>query len=150
MPLDASNSARKDTKLKADIAEYAAIGKLLREGFRVLKPVGDRLPYDLAVETNGRITRLQVKSAWKQNGIYIVDTRRTKTNRRRMLRSRYDSRDFDFALLYIQDLDVFYVMPIAEFNSYRSSIALVENKTRQRRPRSYRYREAWNLIAENP
>ena len=39
-----------DTKLKADIAESAAITELLHRGYNVLRPVGDRLPYDIAVD----------------------------------------------------------------------------------------------------
>ena len=94
-----------DTKLKSDIAESAAIKSLLKRGFKVLKPIGDRLPYDLALDLNRRLIRIQVKSAWLQNGAYTVDTHRTKTNRRSMLRQVYSSKDFDFAMLYIEDLD---------------------------------------------
>ena len=64
-----------DTKLKADIAESAVITALLKKGFRVLKPVGDRLPYDVAIDVNGKLIRIQVKSAWYYNGSYKVDTR---------------------------------------------------------------------------
>jgi len=35
------------TKLKGDIAEQAAILRLLELGWGVAKPLGDRLPYDL-------------------------------------------------------------------------------------------------------
>ncbi len=63
-----------------------------------------------------------------------------------MLRARYDKNDFDFAILYIDNLDVFYVMPIEVFSSFKSGITLVEAETRQRRPRSYQYREAWDLL----
>ena len=136
-----------DTKLKADIAEYAVIARLLKLGLKVLRPVGDRLPYDLAVDLDGKLIRLQVKSAWKQNGAHIVDSRRTKTNRRRMVRSRYQESDFDFAIMYIQELDVCYVMPCKEFNQFKSGISLVEDKTRQRPPKSAAYREAWHLLS---
>ena len=44
-----------DTKLKADIAESAVVTEFLKRGLKVLKPVGDRLPYDLAVDLNGRL-----------------------------------------------------------------------------------------------
>ena len=135
-----------DTKLKSDIAESAVVTKLLQKGLKVLKPVGDRLPYDLAVDLDGNLLRVQVKSAWGSNGIYNVDSRRTKTNRRKMLRSRYAKGDFDFAVLYIEDLDVFYVMPHDIFDSYKSGIRIVEKVTRQRTPRSKQYREAWDLL----
>jgi len=39
-----------DTKLKGDIAEQAAILQGLKRGWGVLKPVGDRLPYDLVFD----------------------------------------------------------------------------------------------------
>jgi len=136
-----------DTKLKADVAESAVITALLRRGFAVLKPVGDRLPYDLALDVQGRLLRIQVKSAWYYNGNFTVDTRRTKTNRRRMVRARYDERDFDFAILYIDSLDTFYVMPVSAFSTFKSGISLVETKKRQRKPRSAVYRERWDLLS---
>lgn len=143
--LEEQNTAM-DTKLKADIAEHAVATRLLKLGLKVLKPVGDRLPYDLAVDLSGNLIRIQVKSAWRQGGAFMVDSRRTKTNRKLMVRSRYQQDDFDFAVLYIQELDICYVMPCAEFNRYKSGISLVENKTRQRHPKSASYREAWHLL----
>ncbi len=138
-----------DTKLKADIAESAVATELLRRGFRVLKPLGDRLPYDLALDLNGKLLRIQVKSAWfnPKTEYYAVDVRRTKTNRRNMLRERYDRDDFDFAILYIDSLDVFYVMPISVFSTYGSTITLIETDKRQRKPKSAQYRERWDLIS---
>ena len=136
-----------DTKLKADIAESAVITALLKRGFRVLRPVGDRLPYDLAIDVNGELLRIQVKSAWYYNGSYAVDSRRTKTNRRRMIRARYGEDDFDFAILYIEKLDTFYVMPVSVFSTYKSAIGLVEEKKRQRKPKSAMYRERWDLLS---
>src|SRR3989338_10664587 len=139
-----------DTKLKADIAESAVITELLKRGFRVLKPVGDRLPYDLALDLNSKLLRIQVKCAWynKRAKSYFVDARRTKTNRRRMVRERYDKEDFDFAILYIHDNHTFYVMPIDVFSGYGSTICLIETDKRQRKPKSADYRECWNLLFE--
>ena len=137
-----------DTKLKADIAESAVITELLKRGFKVLKPMGDRLPYDLGIDLNGQLIRLQVKSAWFDgpNNTYVVDARRTKTNRRRMLRKRYKPSDFDFAILYIDGLHVFYVMPVSVFTSFSSSITLVEADKRQRKPKSAEYKDRWDLL----
>ena len=135
-----------DTKLKADIAESAVTTELLKRGFKVLKPVGDRLPYDLAIDLDGKLLKLQVKSAWFYRGAYKVDYRVTKTNRRKMLRKRYDEKDFDFAIIYIPDLNVFYIMPQRIFSNYKSEISLVETVKRQREPKSVKYREQWDLL----
>jgi len=89
-----------DTKLRGDIAEQAAILHALRRGFGVLKPIGDRLPYDLVFDVSGTLIKVQVKCAWFDDvrGNYVADNRRTKTNRRRMVRQAYQATDFDFAL----------------------------------------------------
>ena len=144
-----SSQGSMDTKLKADIAESAVTTELLKRGFRVLHPVGDRLAYDLAIDLQGKLIRIQVKSAWfdKRANCYTVDARRTKTNRRRMLRKRYDSFDFDFAIVYLADLNVFYVMPISVFSSYESSITFIETEKRQRKPKSAEYRQRWDLLS---
>lgn len=137
-----------DTKLKGDIAEQAVVLYALKQGWGVLKPIGDRLPYDLALDISGSILTIQVKSAWfdtkRQN--YVVDNRRTKTNRRVMIRENYEVKDFDFAVIFIEELDVFYVMPSDVFISYGSEIHLLETVKRQRKPKSREYRNAWNLV----
>ena len=135
-----------DTKLKADIAESAVVTELLKRGFKVLKPFGDRLPYDLGIDNDGKLIKIQVKSAWHYRGAYKVDARITKTNRRRKVRKYYNKDDFDFAIIYISDLDTFYIMPVLVFNSYKSEISLVETSKRQRKPKSAEYREQWDLL----
>jgi hypothetical protein len=138
-----------DTKLKGDIAEQAAVLHALKRGWGVLKPVGDRLPYDLVFDAEGTLVKIQVKYAWfdEPSGNYVVDNRRTKTNRRLMLREAYKPSDFDFALVYIENLDLFYVFPVDVFITYGSEIHLVEAEKRQRKPRSAAYRDAWGLIS---
>ncbi|HEY9802697.1 MAG TPA: group I intron-associated PD-(D/E)XK endonuclease [Leptolyngbyaceae cyanobacterium] len=139
-----------DTKLKGDIAEQAAIFHALKRGWGVLKPIGDRLPYDLVFDVEGTLIKIQVKYAWlhEPSGNYVVDNRRTKTNRRLMLRAAYKPSDFDFALVYIEKLDLFYIFPVDVFISYGSEIHLVETEKRQRQPRSAQYRQAWELISQ--
>ncbi len=65
-----------------------------------------------------------------------------------MVRENYSLNDFDFALAYISDLDLFYVFPVEIFISYASEIHMVESQKRQRKPKSAIYRDAWELIAK--
>ena len=138
------------TKLKGDIAEQAAVLHALKRGWEVLKPIGDRSPCDLIFGVNGNFIKVQVKSAWydRKRLNYVVDNRRTKTNRRQMVRSKYEPSDFDFALVYLEDLDLFYIFPVDVFISYSSEIHLVEADKRQRKPQSAKYRDAWHLILQ--
>jgi len=139
-----------DTKIKGDIAEKAAVLEGLKRGWGVLEPVGDRLPYDLVFDVEGVLVKIQVKHAWLHNssGNFIVDTRRTKTNRRKMVRETYSVSDFDFALVYIENVNIFYILPVGVFISYGSGIHFVETDKRQRRPKSADYRDAWELISQ--
>jgi len=138
-----------DTKITGDIAEQAAVLHGLKHGWGVLRPIGDRLSYDLVFDVDGRLVKVQVKSAWfdSLSGNFVVDNRRTKTNRRVMLRTVYNQTDFDFALVYISELDLFYIFPVDVFIGYGSEIHLVEADKRQRKPRSAEYRDAWWLIS---
>ncbi len=137
-----------DTKLKGDIAEQEVILYALKQGWGVLQPLGDRLPYDLVLDVNDSLIRIQVKSAWfdqkRQN--YVIDNRRTKTNRREMKREEYSLSDFEFAIAFIEDLNVFYIFPCSVFIGYASEIHLIESDKRQRKPKSAIYRNAWDLI----
>jgi len=139
-----------NTKHRGDIAEQAAILHALKRGWGVLKPIGDNLPYDLIFDIGGRLIRVQVKYAWLDapSRNYVVDNRRTKTNRRQMVRELYTAADFDFALVYIEDKDCFYVFPVNVFINYGSEIHMVEVAKRQRVPQSAYYRDAWNLILQ--
>ncbi len=138
------------TKLRGDIAEQAAIMKILQLGWGVAKPVGDRLPYDLIADVSGTLIRLQVKCAWFNNKdqCFVVDVRRTKTNRRVMVRKPYSAQDFDFALVYIPAIGIFYVFPVEVFIAYGSTLTLIETGKRQRKPKSAAYREAFDLISQ--
>ncbi|MEK7717409.1 MAG: group I intron-associated PD-(D/E)XK endonuclease [Pseudomonadota bacterium] len=139
-----------DTKLKGDIAEQAAILRALNRGWGVLTPVGDRLSYDLVFDVEGVLVKVQVKCAWfdKPSRNHVVDNRRTKTNRRAMVREAYQARDFDFALVYLPERDLFYVFPVKVFIGYGSEIHMVEADKRQRKPGSAEYRDAWDLILQ--
>lgn len=139
-----------NTKLKGDIAEQTAILEALKRGWEVLTPAGDRLPYDMVFDVDGSLVKIQVKHAWfdEVSKNYIVDNRQTKTNRHQMIRAFYRPSDFDFALVYCNDRDLFYVFPVEVFISYGSTICLVEADQRQRKEKSAEYRDAWHLIAQ--
>lgn len=140
-----------DTKQKGDIAEQAVVLKTLKMGWSVSLPVGDRMSYDLIIDVNGVLVKIQVKYAWYQvsSDKYFVNTRKIKTNRKNCKIERYKNSDFDFAIGYIADLDIFYVIPVEFFISCKSSVNFIEpSNKRQRTPRSAPYKEAWHLITE--
>jgi hypothetical protein len=126
------------TKLKGDLAEQEAVVRAMERGWGVLRPYGDRLPYDLAFDLDGVLVKAQVKAAWPNRNVFTCESRRTKTNRRTMVRAYYEPGDFDFALV---KADAWYVLPADAFMSYKGAIAFGHE-----RQRTWQYREAWALI----
>ena len=137
-----------DTKLKGDIAEQTVITECLKRGYDVLTPIGDRLPYDLVIVNDSKFIRIQVKSAWlnKKSKNYSIDSRKARTNRKKCSHIKYGNNDFEFVIAYIQDLNLFYILPIKIYNSYVGTIDFVVEEKRQRKPKSDIYKEAWVLI----
>lgn len=127
------------SKARGEVAEARFVAKALSLGFAVLRPFGDNQPYDFVLQSHGRMTRVQVKSAWTpfRKGVYQIMTsmgRRT----RRGLRS-YTLDDVDFIVVYLGPQDDWFIIPVTEllttihfFLSPRSLL--------------YRYRERWDLL----
>ena len=138
-----------DTKAKGDIAEQSVLLMALKLSWNVLKPVGDRLPYDMVFEIDNKFCRIQVKSAWfrESSGRWHVETRRTKTNRKEMKREYYSSNDVDFVIIHADELNVFWIMPINEFLSYKGEITLGMTD-KQRILKSDDFKNAWHLISQ--
>lgn len=136
------------SKQKGDVAEYRVVSELLVRGFPVLKPLGDRMPYDLAVDRGGRIFRIQVKLAWydAKNDAYHIKINRSQTNRKVYKYTRYTPADFDFLIAWLADLDVFYIFPAEFACAFGASISIVEGAKRQRAPRSTWFRNRWELL----
>lgn len=55
--------------VRGDIAEARFIGKAMSLGFTVLRPFGNQEPYDFVLRMGRRLTRVQVKSAWTDDGM---------------------------------------------------------------------------------
>jgi hypothetical protein len=129
----------REAKARGELAEARFVAKALSLGFSVSRPFGDNQPYDFILEYNRRLTRVQVKSAWKpfRKRVYQVMTA-TGRRTRRGLRP-YAPDDLDFIIVYIAPGDSWFVIPIYElrntihfFLSPRSPLA--------------RYKDRWDLL----
>lgn len=108
------------------------------EGLRVSKPYGDTAPYDVGVESKGRILRVQVKSTMyvRRGGEYCLNL----LGRRRQ---KYEAGTVDFFAVYLIPEDEWYIIPFEE----------IEGKTLHIRCEGGRkkwdeYREAWELLRQ--
>jgi hypothetical protein len=134
----------KYSKRKGLMAELIFAIKATSMGFAVLTPYGDGEPYDVVVEENGRLFRIQVKSVFRTArwGYSIAVVRR---GQHRPV-ARYSARAIDFIAAYVVPHDVWYIVPLFEIASC-TQIHLYPDGTKKRSgARFEKYREAWDLL----
>ena len=126
--------------VRGDIAEARFIGKAMSLGFTVLWPFGNQEPFDFVLRMGRRLTRVQVKSAWGDDGLgtyhfVSVLCRRTRGPR------PYSSKEVDFVVAYVAPVDAWFVIPIRALRKQTQfSLSLGG------RSRLGRYREKWELM----
>lgn len=53
-------------KDKGELVEQILITELMKLGLSVSKPIGDNQPYDIIIELNGALKKIQIRTCWKQ------------------------------------------------------------------------------------
>ena len=111
---------------------------------KVSKPWGDCSSYDVGVESNSRVLRVQVKSTTCRTGSgYLCQF---KPN---YFTEPYKLSQIDFFAAYVIPQDVWYVIPARILISGIRKEAIMLHPMRPLRKNRYRYerfREAWKLL----
>jgi len=86
-----------NSKERGDLAVGQAISFYISSGFEVCLPIGDKRNYDLVVEKNGELRRIQVKYAGLYNpkGRCYAGLRITGGNQSFHYTKKYGDDDFD-------------------------------------------------------
>jgi PD-(D/E)XK endonuclease len=132
------------SKRKGEMAELIFVVKATSMGFAVCKPYGNGEAYDLVVEANGRLLRIQVKSAFtSQRWGYSVAVSRQGQHRHTV---QYTADEIDFVAAYVVPHDAWYIVPVGEIVS-RAHIRLYPEGAKKRKGGLFeKYREAWDLL----
>jgi hypothetical protein len=132
-----ASAAKFPIKRRGEIAELAFLLKAVSLGFGVAKPWGDSDRFDFILHCEGRLWRVQVKSAWcgppyriKGSGV---------SNR------PYTAAELDFVAGYIVPRDLWYILPLAALASRK----IVNIYPDLRTSPFNNYRDAWGLF-QNP
>jgi hypothetical protein len=127
-------------KLQGEWAEFCFIAQAVAHRLRVSKPCGDSSPYDVIVDFNGRLSRVQVKSvAFKRkrrNAYQVIVRRGSKTG------LPYCSADVDFITVLVIPESVWYIIPIKEVTAKGIYLSPHRRSSRRFEP----FREAWHLL----
>ena len=127
-------------KEKGYLAEVAFMAKAMSLGMVVCKPYGDPPACDFVVLCGEQVTRVQVKSGWKEwHGGYPVKT----SNYQRP----YRKSELDLVVVYIVPEDAWYVIPVEALGKRR--MASFYPNVRNSRGALERWREAWGLMEQS-
>jgi len=128
----------KTAKERGEWAEARFLARGVELGFRVGKLWGDSAPYDLIVERDGLVNRVQVKSTMRKpkGGAYPCHMPQGE-------RLRHILEEIDYVAAYLITLDLWYIIPAGVVAMRKGSIWLAP----WRRQNKYeRYLEAWHLL----
>lgn len=103
-------------KDQGNLGEAAAMFHFTRIGAKVSKPLFENTPYDLVVDLEGKLSRVQVKSTSYQNrsGNYILELRTKGGNSSwNGVVKTVDSSGCDLLFAYCTDGSIYVIPPVA-------------------------------------
>ena len=112
-------------------------------GYRVLKPWGDVFPYDVAIEIEKGMLRVQVKSTTFRQGCgYLCSFKRASNTR------FYEACELDLCAAYVIPEKIWYIIPARHVVGEDRKTSLILGQFRESRaePKYEDYREAWMLL----
>jgi len=100
-----------DDKTKGDVSEQVIITDLLKQGYSVSQPIGDNDRYDLILDADGVLHRLQVKTARvDDNGSIAFSCKSTYKLSNNNVSKSYTSDEIDAYAIYCPETaDIAYV-----------------------------------------
>jgi PD-(D/E)XK endonuclease len=116
-----------DTIRRGNAAEAAVLNAMVRADFHVFTPFGEGAPYDLLVDTNSELIRVQVKCARLKGECLLFNSCSTDHGQGRL---SYDGRADVFGI-YSPQIDRVYVIPVQDCPRFQTSLRLVPTRNSQ-------------------
>ena len=100
---------------KGAIAETAIIHAAIKLGVNVYRPVVEGGRYDMIIEVESQLLRVQCKSAPKHGDVVLLRCYSARRNRNGLLRRFYAEGEIDAFAAYCAELDRCYLLPFELF-----------------------------------
>lgn len=105
------------SKELGDIAELSFMHRAKIAGFTLLTPYSSDCAYDLAVEYNGKISKIQIKCTNVTHQNTVGKFYRIVCSKGSDSKKFYTSKEVDYFAFYIMPIQQFYIIPFKEINS---------------------------------
>ena len=116
-----------NTKQRGDETEARILTELVARGYSVSVPFGDNDPYDLVVDIDGGLYRVQCKTGWVEDDCIRFKTASKTTRDGRVSHVGYDGR-IDAFSVYCPDIDSVYWMPVGDAGKRNTYLRIEEAK----------------------
>ena len=99
-----------------DVAELKLMALMMELGYMACKPMTHHSRYDLIVDMDGCLIRIQVKSTnykvkSKKDNAYVCHAYSQKK------KNRYQTTEVDYMAIHVPDFDAWYIIPMEEIAS---------------------------------
>ena len=138
---------KRDTKRVGDISEAAVALALLEAGYRVCVPFGENNRFDLVVERDNVLARVQVKTGRIRNGSIIFNCFSSHTHRGGAAARRYIG-EIEYFGVYCAALRSVYLVPVGDVNVVKGYLRVEAAKNNQ--SRKLRWAQAYLLTSGGP
>jgi hypothetical protein len=129
-------------KQKGDVAELRAAFDLRERGCRISIPFGEEADYDLVIERDGKLERVQVKYTESNGEVVEVKCRSHSLTNGRIRRTKhYTAETIDWLAVYDRTTDRCYYVPASELADGRSLLHLRLTPTRNGQRAGIRFAE---------
>jgi hypothetical protein len=118
---------------KGKITELGVAQSFLRLGYQVCEPLVSDSRYDLIVDINGKLFKIQVKtSSLKEDGAFFeFCTSSSHTNTNRTINRSYTSQEIDYFATMFEERC--YIIPVEECGSRSQRLRLLPTKNGQKK-----------------
>lgn len=100
-----------NTREEGALGEARVVYEFQKYGVNVSKPFSDNAPYDLVVDVNDRLYKIQIKtSAFVKNNATVFRLSKTRYNRTSSRITKYTSDEVDYYALYSIVRDKVYIV----------------------------------------
>lgn len=115
-----------NSKIKGNISEAKALFEFQKRNIPVLLPWGDNERYDMVAEFNGKLNRIQIKTANEENNGSIKCYCRSSKNHTTNKSLDTYKNDVDYFVFYNQIKDIIALVPIEEIGDAKTISLRIE------------------------
>ncbi|MBV9700763.1 MAG: hypothetical protein JO078_11650 [Candidatus Eremiobacteraeota bacterium] len=120
----------RDTKSIGELSELIVATALARKGYLVAKPIGENARYDLIIDLDEKLSRVQVKTGRLRNGAILFNTYSSHYHRKGGVCKSYVDQ-IDFFGVYCPQLCSVYLIPLSDTAPSSGSLRVHATKNGQ-------------------